>query len=112
MVDGRCSCRLDPNRARTQAAFRAVASCKRHEAGSTQSAQFRQHQTAQPRKPTLNSAKDKVNPDVARDAARNKISKLEKALEVLSDSTGPAVDALKSELEKARQAAKVPPLNV
>ena len=71
-----------------------------------------QHQTAQPRKPTLNSAKDKVNPDVARDAARNKISKLEKALEVLSDSTGPAVDALKSELEKARQAAKVPPLNV
>ena len=31
---------------------------------------------------------------------------------MLSDSTGPAVDALKSELEKARQAAKVPPLNV
>ena len=71
-----------------------------------------QHQPAQPRKPTLNSAKDKVNPDVVRDAARNQISKLEKALEVLSDSTGPAVDALKSELEKARQAAKVPPLNV
>ena len=65
---------------------------------------------AQPLKPILTSAKDKVNPDAARDAARNKVSKLEKALEVLGDSTGPAVDALKSELEKARQA--VPPLNV
>ena len=31
---------------------------------------------------------------------------------MLSDSTGPAVDALKSELEKGRLAAKVPPLNV
>ena len=68
-----------------------------------------QQQPAQPRKPTLKSDKDKVNPDAARDAARNKIPKLEKALEVLSDSNGPPVDALKSELEKARQAAKVPP---
>ena len=71
-----------------------------------------QPQPAQPRKPTFKSAKDKVNPEAARDAPRNKIFKLEKALEVLSDSTRPAVDALKSELEKARQAAKVPPLNV
>ena len=31
---------------------------------------------------------------------------------MLSDSIGPAVDALKSELEKARPAAKVPPMNV
>ena len=67
---------------------------------------------AQPLKPILTSAKDKVNPEAARDAARNKVSKLEKALEVLGDSAGPAVDALKSELEKARQAAKVLPLNV
>ena len=61
---------------------------------------------------SIKSVKDKVNSDAARDAVRNTIFKLEKALEVLSDSTRPAVDALKSELEKARQAAKVPPLNM
>ena len=43
---------------------------------------------------------------------QDKIFKLENTLEVLSDSTGPAVDVLKSELEKARQAAKAPPFNV
>ena len=67
---------------------------------------------AQTLKPILTSAKDKVNPEAARDAARNKVSKLEKDLEVLGGSTGPAVDVPKSELEKARQAAKVPLLNV
>ena len=65
-----------------------------------------------PHQPTFKSAKDKVSPDAAREAARNKILKLERALEVLSDSSGPSVDALKSELEKARQAAKAPPLKV
>ena len=63
-----------------------------------------------PHQPTFKSAKDKVSPDAAREAARNKIFKLERALEVMSDSSGPSVDALKSELEKARQAAKAPPL--
>ena len=48
--------------------------------------------------------------DAFRDAARTKIQKLEKALEVMGDVVGPAVDALKAELDKARQAAKVPPL--
>ena len=38
-------------------------------------------------KATFKFAKDKVNPDVAWDATRNKIFKLEKDLEVLSDST-------------------------
>ena len=42
------------------------------------------------------------------DAARTKIQKLEKALEVMGDAVGRAVDVLKSELDKARQAAKVP----
>ena len=54
-----------------------------------------------PHQPTFKSAKDKISPDAAREAARNKILKLERALEVLSDSSGPSVDALKSELEKA-----------
>ena len=42
-------------------------------------------------------------PDVLRDAARTKIQKLEKALEVMGDIVGPAVDALKAELDKARR---------
>ena len=36
MVDGRCSRQLDPDRARTQPAFRAVASCRCHEVASAQ----------------------------------------------------------------------------
>ena len=50
-------------------------------------------------------------PHAAREAARNKICTLETVLEV-SDSIGPSVDAVKSELEKARNAAKAPPLKV
>ena len=64
------------------------------------------------RQPIARSAKDKVSPDVVRDAASTKIQKLEKSLEVMGDAVGPAVDVLKSELDKARQAAKVPPLSV
>ena len=58
------------------------------------------------------SAKEKVNPDVARCAALTQLQKLEKALEVMGDAEGPAVDALKLELDKARRAAKVAPLSV
>ena len=48
VVDGRCSRRLDPDRARTQAVSRAVASCKCHEVGSAQSAQFSATPTSAP----------------------------------------------------------------
>ena len=44
-----------------------------------------------------------------RDAAR---TKLEKALEVMGDAVGAVVVALKAELDKAMQAAKVPPLSI
>ena len=64
------------------------------------------------RQPIARSAKEKVSPDVLRDAARAHLQKLEKALEVMGDAVGPAVDALKAELHKARQAAKVPPLSI
>ena len=107
MVEGRCACRVGSNCAWTQAAFRAVASsrfCKVTSAESTG--------TSATTTVTCKSPKDKVSPDAAREAARNKILKLERALEVLSDSSGPSVDALKSELEKARQAAKARPLKV
>ena len=59
-----------------------------------------------------NSTKDMFNPDVDQDAARKYVDKLEKTLEVLGDATGPAGDALKSELNKARQAAEAPPSKV
>ena len=48
-------------------------------------------QQTQSQQPTFKSAKDKVNPDAAREAARNKICTLETVLEV-SDSTGPSID--------------------
>ena len=64
-------------------------------------------QPAQPRLPIFKSAKDKVNPDAARDAARNKISKLE-SVERLHRPGGGC-----SEVQAgARQAAKAPPLKV
>ena len=49
---------------------------------------------------------------IVRDAARTKIQKCEKAFEVMGHAVGPAVDVLKSELDKARQAKKVPPVSV
>ena len=45
-------------------------------------------------------------------SARESSQKLEKALEVMSDVEGPAVDALRAELKKAQGAAAVPALNV
>ena len=54
----------------------------------------------------------RMNPDSNREAARVKIGKLEKALEAMWDSEGPVVDYLKTELEKARTAAKRRPVNV
>ena len=43
----------------------------------------------------------RVNPDVARVAAQEKARKIEKALEVMSDVEGPAVDAFRAELGPA-----------
>ena len=49
----------------------------------------------------------RVNPDASHEVAREKIAKLEKAL-----GQGPAVEALKAELERTMGAAKRPPINV
>ena len=62
---------------------------------------------AGPRAPTV-----RVSPDGNREAARLKVVKIQQALAVMGDTDGEAVECLKAELEKARQAAKVPPLNV
>ena len=51
-----------------------------------------------------------MNPDSSREAARLKVMKLEKVLEVMRDADGPVVECLKGELEKARNAAKRRPL--
>ena len=54
----------------------------------------------------------RVGPSAARDLAKNKIVQLERALEAMGGMEGPAVQAIKLELEKARTASKKPPLNV
>ena len=54
----------------------------------------------------------RVSPDVARVAAQEKARKIEKALEVMTDVEGPAVDALRAELKKVQGAAAVPALDV
>ena len=54
----------------------------------------------------------RVNPDASRELARAKIAKLEKALEVMGECKGPAIEALKAELERTRDSAKRPPINV
>ena len=51
----------------------------------------------------------RVGPAAARDLAKNKIVQLERALEALGGMEGPAVQAIKLELEKARSASKKPP---
>ena len=53
-----------------------------------------------------------MNPDRNCEAVRIKIGKLEKELEAMGDSEGPIVDYLKTELEKARIAAKRRLVNV
>ena len=49
----------------------------------------------------------RVSPDIARAAAQEKARKLEKALEVMTDVEGPAVDAFRAELKKVQDAAAV-----
>ena len=60
-----------------------------------------------PRVPTV-----RVSPDGSRDAARQKVEKLQQALAVMEDTGGVAVECLKAELEKAKKASQKPPLNV
>ena len=108
MVEGRCPVWLGPDLTWTTSKVGAVVAHDRATASvpSLTSRQFLFDSQLS------RSAKDKVSPDVVRDAARTKIQKLEKALEVMGDAVGPAVDVLKSELDKARQAAEVPPQSV
>ena len=54
----------------------------------------------------------RVSPDLARVTAQERARKLEKALEVMSDVEGPAVEAIRVELKKAQNAAAVPTLDV
>ena len=54
----------------------------------------------------------RVSPDAARATAQEKARKLEKALEVMSDVDGPAVEALRAELKKVQNAASVPTVDV
>ena len=48
----------------------------------------------------------RMNPDIAREMAHTKVSRLEKALEAMGDLQGPVVEALKVDLEKAKAASK------
>ena len=53
-----------------------------------------------------------MSPDVAIDEAKLKVTRLEKALEALGNSSGTEVDCLQRALAKARQAARERPLEV
>ena len=53
-----------------------------------------------------------INPDIAREMAHTKVSRLEKALEAMGDLQGPVVDVLKADLAKARAASKKPSVEV
>ena len=75
-------------------------------ATSEPSAAFRRTRAVQP------CSTDTWSPDASGECARAKIAKLEKALEVMGECQGPAVEALKAELERTRDAAKPPPINV
>ena len=50
----------------------------------------------------------RINPDVGREMAHTKVSRLGKALEAMGDLQGPVVDVLKADLAKARVASKKP----
>ena len=56
--------------------------------------------------------KSRINSDVAREMAQTKVCRFEKALEAMGDLQGPIVDALRTDLSKARAAAKKPSVDV
>ena len=53
-----------------------------------------------------------ADPDSTHEAARIRVIKFEKALEVMGDSQGPAVECFRSKLEKAKLASRRRPINV
>ena len=57
-------------------------------------------------------SRQRINPDVAREMAHTKVSRLEKALEAMGDLQGPVVEASKADLAKARAASKKPSVEV
>ena len=72
---------------------------------------WRNHQNQEVKVPAM-PRQARVGPAAARDLAKNMIVQLERALEAMGGMEGPAVQAIKMELEKARLASKKPPLNV
>ena len=50
----------------------------------------------------------RVSPDAVRQAARKRVVKLQQALDVLGETTGPEVDGLRSALEKAKKSSSGP----
>ena len=74
------------------------------------SGRWRQPKSAQGEPPVR--PRPRVNPDVAREMAHTKVSKLGKALEAMGDLQGPVVDVLKADLAKARAASKKPSVEV
>ena len=72
---------------------------------------WRNHQSL-PVKPPAMPRQPRVVPAAARDLAKTRISKLERALEAMGGMEGPAAQAIKVELDKAKSASKRPHLNV
>ena len=110
VVEGRCAIRMGPDgsgpRPKSEPWPRRVTMPKHQPLVAQKSP------VSRPAQVFARSAKENVNPDVARCAALTQVQKLEKALEIMGDAEGPAVEALKLELDKARRAAKVLPLSV
>ena len=55
---------------------------------------------------------ERVSPNAARQAARDRVAKLQQALVVLGETSGPEVDGLRSALAKAQKSASEPTLEV
>ena len=58
------------------------------------------------------SEQQRVSPDAVRQAARDRVAKLQQALEVLGDISGAEVDGLRSALEKAKKMSPEPTVEV
>ena len=54
----------------------------------------------------------RVSPDTVRDAARERVAKLQQALDVLGDTSGAEVDGLRVALEKAKKLSSEPTVEV
>ena len=58
------------------------------------------------------SQEQRANPDTVRQEARERVAKLQRALEVLGESSGPEVDGLRTALEKARKLSAEPAVEI